>query len=149
LFSPALAVDFAGEVTDPVLEVKGVAVRTQLQYQPPSWRALGISKQIYPLKSVLRIFDTDPDPNFHFDADPDSFPDLDSPMLQYGPLRLQPFHFDADPDPAFHFDPDSTFPSDADPDLASQNDTFTLMRIRILLFTLIRIVRFPLMRIRI
>jgi hypothetical protein len=55
-------------------------------------------------------FDPDPDPTTHF------FLDLDPPMPQNDPLRLQPFHFDADPDPAFHFDPDTTFPSDTDPD---------------------------------
>jgi hypothetical protein len=91
-------------------------------------------------------FDVDPDPTFDFDADldPDPTSQLDAdrilqltffqiwkpPMLQNGPLRLQPFYFDADPDPdpAFHFDMDldpvPTFHSDADPDpdLASQND---------------------------
>jgi hypothetical protein len=45
----------------------------------------------------------DPDPAFHFDADPDPDP---------------AFHFDADPDPTFHSDadPDPTFQFDADPD---------------------------------
>ncbi len=125
MLSSALAVDLAGEVTDPVLEVKGVAVRTQLQYQPSSWRALGIPTQIYPLIKISVAdphhfkadldptfhFDTDPDPTFSgFDAEPDPticfFPDLDPPILQNDPLRLQPFHSDADPDPAFHFDTD-------------------------------------------
>ncbi len=69
--------------------------------------------------------DADPDPAFHFDADPDQdptlqfddpdpithiFPDMDHPMLQNDPLRLPPFtlmriqlpkimQIHADPDP--------------------------------------------------
>jgi hypothetical protein len=95
-------------------------------------RFIGGSSVAYPTFQ----FDADPDPTFHsdaelypdltfqFDADPDPvptthlFPDLDPPMLQNGPLRLLPFHFDADPD----LDP-----------------AFTLIRIRILRFTLMRI----------
>ncbi len=53
-------------------------------------------------------FEADPDPAFQFDADPNPDP---------------AFHFDADLDPVFH--------SDADP------AAFTLMRIRIRLFSMI------------
>jgi hypothetical protein len=72
-------------------------------------------------------FDTDPDPTFHSDADPKTyptthfFPDFNLTMLQNDPLSLPPFHFDADSDHAFHFDadPDPDFHFDADPDTAS------------------------------
>jgi hypothetical protein len=78
--------------------------------------------------------DTDPDPAFQLNADPDPdstthlFPDLYDPMLQKDPLKLPPFHsafhFDADPDPAFHFDadPDPAFHFDPDPDPAFHFD---------------------------
>ncbi len=74
----------------------------------------------------IRILPADPDPEatFQFDAGPDPdlatkfSPDLYPPMLQNYPLKLPPFHCDADPDPSFHFE---------------------LMRIRSLLFTLMRI----------
>jgi hypothetical protein len=85
--------------------------------------------------------DADPDPAFHFDADPD--PDAT-------------FHSNADPDPdpTFKFDaaPDSSthFSPDLDPPML-QNDIFTLMRIRIMLFNslLIRILLFSSLLIRI
>jgi len=55
LLSSALAVDLAGEVTDPVLEVKGIPVRTQLQYQPPSGRALCISVTLCGIRYDISI----------------------------------------------------------------------------------------------